>query len=955
MGRYVEWTRLLPLLGLEPPVQVLPCVVQCPLCPGSMTVYLDYNTGGQWFHCSGCGKHGDLIELAAMYWQLSVHASVRKLHAMGAMHIKGELQDRDIEDYIKVHVNRRLVFREHRQTSQQRLTHDNSKTLRSLQHKLGLRLDLDRERWLAGPGQFVGGVTVDEIEKWFNPLTKKIGYANSAVFRSSGWGDVLVIPFWDMPERVKGFLIMGRNLLPANGDIFYRGITYHNTFVATPRTILGKSTVYERDAGIAMRPAVNARRASLGNAVFVLPDPVLALKMHAWHFQDHSDTLPLVASWCDNRAWTAPTCWNNLSNGPLVFWGPPAKQYETFKNARCAGGRIARQAWPKNVHETFSRKGLHEVLKELWASSVPWQDALAEELRQLPTTAGEEIIHRMAFTLEDYERFFAEVAPDLRTRFDLRQHVRVPTRIITMDGIEFSETSEGWLNGRTQERVCDATFQVERAIYSGRNDEIYYSGTAHYAGKTVPFCDHASDVEDNTRDWLRKLLMKGGVGYPTINAQWSKKLFVLATKFHKPVACKGYDVLGWNEEAARFIFPGFAITASGDVVDEVNIWHGEHESIPAASAPRPGGFAGMDADALGGSSRQNHLLSQNTGKPPEEVVLSGEDALPVGITGRQSRDEDSLAGGDPLTNLFWAMTAVVVHNILCPVYNLPPCGVALVGEKGARTGMELARLLGCVDRPLHKHDDHAWPPLVDGAAKQHTRLLRWLQNGVAKNAIVSLPWYTAKALAINGGWSLIGIENYIGTTRPLLLAAPKVIPEILQFVTAEKHFELGTIEHFGTVIERLLAEWFVRQGGNAQAVTNGVRLVDWPASEEARNARTVRHFYELLAQLQVDGIMPLVLYERRWQERHSNPIVDMSATTDGGVFITKTALLKALASKSAPGVDDTMIYKALVADGSLLQDTMLDGRPGWQIHHESWKSWMERTRRTSNTALHVTE
>ncbi len=80
----VSWMWLLDVLEVSVPRPVLPALVRCPLCQhGQMTIMQDYLAGGQWFYCRNCGKSGDLIEIAAKAWGLSVTATIIKLTPRG--------------------------------------------------------------------------------------------------------------------------------------------------------------------------------------------------------------------------------------------------------------------------------------------------------------------------------------------------------------------------------------------------------------------------------------------------------------------------------------------------------------------------------------------------------------------------------------------------------------------------------------------------------------------------------------------------------------------------------------------------------------------------------------------------------------------------------------------------------------------------------------------------------
>lgn len=84
LNALVPWTRVLDLLGIAAPRPILPAIVYCPLCKQEqLNIVEEYLAGGQWFHCRKCKKFGDMIELAARTWDLSIAATIQKLSQQG--------------------------------------------------------------------------------------------------------------------------------------------------------------------------------------------------------------------------------------------------------------------------------------------------------------------------------------------------------------------------------------------------------------------------------------------------------------------------------------------------------------------------------------------------------------------------------------------------------------------------------------------------------------------------------------------------------------------------------------------------------------------------------------------------------------------------------------------------------------------------------------------------------
>jgi hypothetical protein len=81
----VPWLWLLSQLEVAVSSPVLPAIfLRCPLCRHErLTIMEDYLAGGETFHCRNCNESGDMIELAAKAWGLSISGTVIKLTRLG--------------------------------------------------------------------------------------------------------------------------------------------------------------------------------------------------------------------------------------------------------------------------------------------------------------------------------------------------------------------------------------------------------------------------------------------------------------------------------------------------------------------------------------------------------------------------------------------------------------------------------------------------------------------------------------------------------------------------------------------------------------------------------------------------------------------------------------------------------------------------------------------------------
>jgi hypothetical protein len=109
----------------------------------------DYLAGGETFHCRNCNESGDMIELAAKAWGLSISGTVIKLTRLG---FDLPTDSATVRGYLIGHVNYRKRLRRLWRQSQSYLCRP-SAMLGSLLSELRLPDEFSAERWDAGPAK----------------------------------------------------------------------------------------------------------------------------------------------------------------------------------------------------------------------------------------------------------------------------------------------------------------------------------------------------------------------------------------------------------------------------------------------------------------------------------------------------------------------------------------------------------------------------------------------------------------------------------------------------------------------------------------------------------------------------------------------------------------------------------------------------------------------------------
>ena len=259
------------MLGVEVHDLALPSVVRCPLCQRqALGVYKEPARPGQWYHCANCGFAGDGVELTAAVGEISLGSAILKLAARGLAIPTELLEPVAIEKHTKKAEFRKRVMAFW--NAARASTHDSGSTgPRSVDWASPRR---DARSGMAPSRRSVhrslhghrrrGAAPAERPELPVQDRRNEFReYGWTPLFSGRGWRDLLVVAYHDVPGRVSGFMLVGREANWPDDFVFLQAVT-HQT---------GTSFAM----GVLMFEATLAMHREFGSAVFVVEDPVLAV------------------------------------------------------------------------------------------------------------------------------------------------------------------------------------------------------------------------------------------------------------------------------------------------------------------------------------------------------------------------------------------------------------------------------------------------------------------------------------------------------------------------------------------------------------------------------------------------------------------------------------------------------------------------------------------------------
>jgi len=919
LGRLVPWLRVLPVLGVEVSTGLLPATTTCPLCRGDQLQLVDDGLlGGQWCCCRNCHFAGDLFELTARAWNISIQAAVVRLAELELL--AERVSPEHCDGYVRDHVQYRRRMNEFWVRAQQNIKVPKSATLVKLVHRFGLRDQTYQPDWLSRMGQFVGSAHYKEVENLFHrgsyaeqprvnhdkktSVRRGAGPGDYRLFHGDAWDDVLIVPYFDMPGRICGFLIVGRDADPGAGDILFKPGNFQ------------PATLPLREAGFGMWQAMAPPlHPALGDALFVINDPLVALTLQGRSYRDSFQPLPIVMSHCDARVQTKAAL-THLPHRKVIFWGTDPG---TLKQAKAVGGWVS--TYPisdKEIQRNLHHHEPYDWLRLILKRAVPWQIAFRERLRRMDQPTLEALIDHMQLTPDELRELAAGPDQALRERLEHLDTLHLNTRKVQVGKKTVVETEVGWTLERTGEVVCNAAIRVEEVLHTS-DDTTYYHGTVRFNGADHAYTVASADVDRRgLLRVIREFLIAEGVGFLQYHPDWVKPSAHIAMTLGKPMFRDAVDRIGWHSKERRFVFPRFCINTVGEV-----------------------------------STKHLPVLIDN---PPAA------DLMPPMYRPFMPEELESLCADRPEVSMFWAMAASVLHNLLAPAANRNPAGIVLDGPGAQAVGPTLAKALGCAEMDLRRATQgysalerinvacsrHGWPVVASKPLGRFARVTaEWAEADGPRNAVLSLNQFAALSLATTPGFNVIYSQEPAAPLDVLRQSATRLVPAYVQHV-CERRLWIGLKDVRMPEILADLADWFQGLGGDAAAVRRADRVL------YVGGHQPWRPFLELVFRLYAAGQLDLV----RDGFQPGRPLVPVivyrptSGPTPPSYVVPTSALNRVLGRVGAPGVNFSDILKSLQGIGAPVEAI----ESGWDFKADWWtERYYEHCRQGCETQVACVE
>ena len=415
---------------------------------------------------------------------------------------------------------------------------ERSATLTALRHRFRLVSDVSPERWRDGPGQLVGGLPAKAVEACFCPQAAGTGGQHPErgyncnpsarrVFTGRGWGDVLAIPYYDLPERLSAYLFVGRRGERSQGDVVFRPVRH------------GFVRGGAHEAGLAWLPTLLRQRTS--RPLVALADALLALRLQVRHSRMSLHLLPLLAWYDGPEARTTAAAWRALEGWPVVFWAWRLEA-QVLHQAIQAGGDLAlagpQELRHRSLEAYLRRQPPADLVQLVWKQAQPWRQALRDWVDRHPDGAVEDLFLRLLPYGHSLQGLCSELGRPERLVRLLERPGR--ERVARIGRVTVIEHDGCWYAGASQRRrdlalIADVILRLDGV--SLKEQHRVYAGRILYQGEAIPFADVPATTVETKKvvPWLRQVLLASGRGLPRYYGHhFGITLFEAALAFQAP-------------------------------------------------------------------------------------------------------------------------------------------------------------------------------------------------------------------------------------------------------------------------------------------------------------------------------------------------------------------------------------------------------------------------------------
>lgn len=519
------------MLGLTVDADDLPTTITCPKCRGNtLQLFDDILTNGVWFHCIGCAAHGDSITFGAEIWNISIQEAADKFVSAGLTTKTNA--DRRLIEYSRA-IEKHRAANDFMLDAYGQLWDHGNDIITSRLRELGLRYETAINIELVGVAQ---KPQIDAIAKALNRQK-----AGRYTLNTPG----IVFPFFDLPGRLSGFLI-----------VQYDGHLTRQSFIQVNAQKRGKT-----HAGYYLLPALyTGAHPTLKQNQFISDDVFWVTKLQAAALTRNGKLLPAVGSY---------------ANTEVTSFGAPLAANDDGKNRIFHGvaltPTLASRAATARGYLSTARLDLNnpslQQLATIKQNAKTWKTALIESFKTKPKAAAESFARRLTIPAEKITKLFEDnkevipfdIATSVTASIEAAQIADTPSRTSR----RITERTTGWWT-HTGRHVCNVRPIIEEVVHLD-DGESFYKGVIHTETATYQFEERAKKIENTGLLAYARLVLADEGELVIFNNRWNAAGLNIALRLHPPKITRVTNKYGWDANSNTFRFCQYALDHQGEI------------------------------------------------------------------------------------------------------------------------------------------------------------------------------------------------------------------------------------------------------------------------------------------------------------------------------------------------------------------------------------------------------
>lgn len=606
-------------MGIAPDQLLFPAVVNCPLCQkNTLHLFDDTNTNGIWLHCNSCLAHGDIITFGAALWNTTPADAIERFIELNI--INPAEKENGAAEYARV-LERFEKFEQFWFDAEAQIWGHHDDIIACRLRELGVYPEIDA----AG---FVGVAYKEQI----HALQRFVRRPLISPLREHGAN--LVFPYYDLPGRLTGFLL----------------IQYDKNFTAKQHFVAVSQYKRNRpEAGyFLLRTALLPAAETLKSTQFIVDDPMWALSMQCEMLRHGLPLLPVMASYTGVEANSWGGSWHAFAPVPRIFQSHTVSP-ELLSRAANARGYVAIVSQNQRLKNRLATAAMSRLVS-IRKNAETWQTRLESAVGQMNEIAAQSFATRLTIPPDKLVPFLTKVGKNFSPGFSDRVLTRVKTskNITPAVAQPWRRTvipkTDGWWSV-TNHHICDANIVINKITQADDGDKTY-TGTIYLRGEEIHFVDDAAKIERAGLLTYAAGVVAAHKKVMLYDSRWNSRSHLLAIELSKPELVCVSNKLGWDDRASVFRFANYELAADG-----------------SPSPPCPP------------SEKNKHAVF------PEPVAVA-----PPAIRQFLTPSPDNA--------FIWTVVAAIAAGLIAPVLRRDPVATGITGD-GFSAAMGVAAALGC--------------------------------------------------------------------------------------------------------------------------------------------------------------------------------------------------------------------------------------------------------------------